>query len=94
MTVMLRWSAAEVAQVGARDGLRQGFGDSDEAVERVRTGSVENTLSPWRSGKRFRCPGENVERWSFDTGGLLCRRLSARSAPRRSGERGRQITTL
>ena len=43
---MLRWSVAEVARVGAGDGLRQGFGDSDEAVERVRTGSVENTLFP------------------------------------------------
>ena len=91
---MLRWSVAEVARVGAGDGLRQGFGDSDEAVERVRTGSVENTLFPWRSGKRFRCPGENVERWSCDTGGLLCRRPSARSAPSRSGEEQRQVTTL
>ena len=51
---MLRWSVAEVARVGAGDGLRQGFGDSDEALDRARTGSVENTLFPWRSGKRFR----------------------------------------
>ena len=50
---MMRWSVAEVARVGAGDGLRQGFGDSDEALDRVRTGSVENTLFPWRSGKRF-----------------------------------------
>ena len=46
MTVMLRWSVAQVARVGAGDGLRQGFGDSDEALDRVRTGSVENTLFP------------------------------------------------
>ena len=43
---MMRWSVAEVARVGAGDGLRQGFGDSDEALDRVRTGSVENTLFP------------------------------------------------
>ena len=84
---MLRWPVAEVARVGAGDGLRQGFGDSGEALDRVRTGSVENTLFPWRSGKRFRCPGENVERWSLDTGGLVCRRVSARSALSRSGKK-------
>ena len=91
---MLRWSVAEVARVGAGDGLRQGFGDSDEALDRGRTGPVENTLFPWCSGKRFRCPGENVERWSLDTGGLVCRRVSARSALSRSGEEQRQVTTL
>ena len=36
---MLRWSAAEVARVGSGDGLRQGFGDSGEALDRGRTGS-------------------------------------------------------
>ena len=38
--------------------------------------------------------GGNVERWSFDTSGLLCRRVSARSALSRSDEEQRQVTTL
>ena len=37
---------AGVARVAAGDGLRQGSGDSDEVLDRVRTGSVENTVFP------------------------------------------------
>ena len=91
---MLRWPVAEVARVGAGDGLRQGFGDSGEALDRVRTGSVENTLFPWRSGKRFRCPGENVERWSLDTGGLGVPPGVRTVCTEPLGQEERQVTTL